>query len=134
MYVVKILNWRGFKKCSPIHREHLLRLSAFFNYETNHKNDIIKQMVSRDIIIWDKETLSCIIIDISAPQDLNIEKKIQDRGNDYMLLVAELQKLYPAYKYAIVPVIIRVFGIVGSPTNLKKTYRCWDSVELKAIK
>ena len=31
------------------------------------------------IIIWDKKTLSCTIIDVSVPLDLNIEKKNQDK-------------------------------------------------------
>ena len=65
-----------------------------------------------DIIRWDRKTLSCTIIDVSVPLDLNIEKKNQDKRNDYMLLVGELQQLYPTYKYTIVPVIIGAFGTV----------------------
>ena len=84
------------------------------------------------ITIWDKKTLSCTIIDVSVPLDLNIEKKNQDKRNDYMLLVGELQQLYPTYKYTIVLVVIGAFGTVTN--QLKKTYRCWDSVELKAIR
>ena len=38
-----------------------------------------------DIIISDKKTLSCTIIDVSVPLDLDIEKKNQDKRNDYML-------------------------------------------------
>ena len=62
--------------------------------------------------IWDKKTLSCTIIDVSVPLDLNIEKKNQDKSNDYMLLVGELQQLYSTYKYTIAPVIIGAFGTV----------------------
>ena len=50
-----------------------------------------------------------------------MEKKNQDKRNDYMLLVGELQQLYPTYKYAIVPVIIGAFGTVtnGLKENLQ---------------
>ena len=65
-----------------------------------------------DIVIWNKKTSLCSIIDISVPLDLNITSKNQEKRNDYILLVGELQQLYPAYKYMIVPVVIGAFGTV----------------------
>ena len=71
-----------------------------------------------DIVVWDKVSLTCTIIDISVPLDLNISSKIKDKQNDYMLLMGELQMLYPTFKYKIVPVVIGAFGTVT--TQLKQ--------------
>ena len=35
-----------------------------------------------DIVIWDKVSLTCTIIDISVPLDFNISSKIKDKQND----------------------------------------------------
>ena len=71
-----------------------------------------------DIVVWDKVSLTCTIIDISVPLDLNISSKIKDKQNNYMLLMGELQMLYPTFKYKIVPVVIGAFGTVT--TQLKQ--------------
>ena len=71
-----------------------------------------------DIVVSDKVSLTCTIIDISVPLDLNISRKIKDKQNDYMLLMGELQTLYPTFKYKIVSVVIGAYGTVT--TQLKQ--------------
>ena len=104
----------------------------------NTAKKIIKEpepiTISGSLEIWwdrpslygDKKTSLCTVIDLSVPLDLNTTNKNQDKRNDYVLLVGELQTLYPSFEYQIVPVAIEAFGIVT--TELKKIYKHWDSV------
>ena len=67
-----------------------------------------------DIILWDKKQKLCKIIDISAPLDVNIEKKYQEKINNYIHLVSELQRTYREYRFEIIPVIIGALGTVNN--------------------
>ena len=85
-----------------------------------------------DIVIWHKKTSLCTVIDISVPLDLNISSKNQDKRNDYILLVGELQTLYPSFKYQIVPVVIGAFGTMT--TELKENLQALGCSEPKSGK
>ena len=47
-----------------------------------------------DLVIWDRQTKECKIIDFSTPLDQNVSMKETDKVNNYMPLVSELQQLY----------------------------------------
>ena len=67
-----------------------------------------------DIILWDKKQKLCKIIDISAPLDINIEKKYQEKINNYIHLVSELERTYREYRFEIIPVIIGALGTINN--------------------
>ena len=75
-----------------------------------------------DIVLWNKKDLTCNIIDIAVPLDLNATSKSKDKMNDYMVLLSELQRIYPRYCYQIIPVVIGALGTVqySLEENLKK--------------
>ena len=68
-----------------------------------------------DIVIWDKKTSVCTIIEIGVPFDTNVAVCQAEKRNKYMPLVSELQQMYPSFKYQIIPV---AFGAV--PKKLKE--------------
>ena len=54
----------------------------------------------------------CKVIDICVPLDTNAELRHMTKNDDYIHLVDQLQRIYPAYKYCIIPVIVGTLGTV----------------------
>ena len=50
-----------------------------------------------DLIIWDRNTNECKIIDICMPLDTNLELQDTTKRNNYVELVNQLQRIYPRY-------------------------------------
>ena len=71
-----------------------------------------------DIIIWDKENKHCKIVDVSVLLNTNVKLREQMKRDYYIDLIDQLQRIYPTYKYAVIPVIIGALGIV--PKTLKE--------------
>ena len=65
-----------------------------------------------DLVIWNKETKLCSIIEFSCPLDTNISRKVNERLETYGPLVRNLQILYPDCKYEVAPIIIGTMGYV----------------------
>ena len=64
------------------------------------------------MVIWNKETKLCSIIEFSCPLDTNIGRKVNEKLETYGPLVRSLQILYPDYKYEVAPIIIGAMGYV----------------------
>ena len=54
------------------------------------------------------------MIDICVCLDVNIEKNIQTKKDNYLPLTAELKRLYDDYTFEIVPVVLGATGLVTS--------------------
>ena len=65
-----------------------------------------------DLIIWNKETKLCSIIEFSCSFDTNIGRKVNEELEIYDPLVWNFQILYPNYKYKVAPIIIGAMGFV----------------------
>ena len=65
-----------------------------------------------DIIFWDNDEKKCIIIDVCVPLDVNLSKQYQTKRDNYTPLISQLQRIYPTYRYSIVPVIVGALGTV----------------------
>ena len=59
-----------------------------------------------DLVIWNKETKLCSIIEFSCPLDTNIGRKVNEKLETYGCLVQNIQILYPDYKYEVALIII----------------------------
>ena len=70
-----------------------------------------------DLVVWNKETLECKIIDFSVPLDKNVSSKDTEKVNKYMPLISELQQLYRNYRYEIIPIVVGTLGAI--PKSLK---------------
>ena len=65
-----------------------------------------------DLVIWNKETKLCSIIEFSCPLDTNIGRKVNEKLETYGPLFRNLQILSPDYKYEVAPIIIGAMGYV----------------------
>ena len=65
-----------------------------------------------DMVIWDTQNKTCKIVDICVPLDINVELRHTTKVDNYAPLVDQLQRLYPQYKYQMIPVIIGAMGTV----------------------
>ena len=70
-----------------------------------------------DIVIQEKKSDRCQIIDVAIPHDYNIQKKATEKMNKYVDLQIECQRLWNR-KVEVIPVIIGATGVVDK--NIKK--------------
>ena len=70
-----------------------------------------------DIVIQEKRSDRCQIIDVAIPSDYNIHKKATEKMSKYVDLQIECQRLWNK-KVEVIPVIIGATGIVDK--NIKK--------------
>ena len=70
-----------------------------------------------DIVIQEKKSNRCQIIDVAIQSDYNIQKKVTEKMSKYVDLKIECQRLWNK-KVEVKPVIIGVTGIVDR--NIKK--------------
>ena len=65
-----------------------------------------------DIVLWRKDDQKCFIIDISVGLDVNIDKNITKKYDNYLLLSSELKRLYPNYEFEVIPIVIGATGLI----------------------
>ena len=65
-----------------------------------------------DLIIWNRETKICSVIEFTCLLDININKKVKEKLENYGQLVGNLQIMYPDYKFQVVPIVVRIMGSV----------------------
>ena len=75
-----------------------------------------------DVVIWNRETKVCHLVEISVPQDIDISNQQVVKRDKYIPLVSEMQQLYRNYTFQIIPVIIGCLGAIPKSVeqNLKK--------------
>ena len=64
-----------------------------------------------DIIIQEKDSERCLIIDVAIPSDYNIQKKATEKMSKYVDLQIECQRMWNK-KVKVIPIIIGATGIV----------------------
>ena len=75
-----------------------------------------------DVVIWNRETKVCHLVEISVPLDINISNRQVVKRDTYMPLVSEMQQSYRNYTFQIIPVITGCLGVIPKSLeqNLKK--------------
>ena len=75
-----------------------------------------------DIVIRNRETKVCHLVEISVPLDINISNQQVVKREKYMKLASEMQQLYRNYTFQIIPAIIGCLGAIPKSLewNLKK--------------
>ena len=61
-------------------------------------------------MIWDQETKICSII--NCPLNININKKVNEKLENYGPLVCKLQIMYPECKFQVAPIVTGTMGYV----------------------
>ena len=64
-----------------------------------------------DLIVQEKETNRCVIIDVAIPSDHNIQRKTMEKMSKYIDLQIECQRMWNK-KVEVIPVTIGATGIV----------------------
>ena len=64
-----------------------------------------------DIVIKEKKTDTCLLIDVAVPSDYNIQKKVTEKLNKYVDLQIECQRMWQK-KVEVIPVIVGATGVV----------------------
>ena len=67
-----------------------------------------------DIVLWKKDEKRCHVIDICVGLDVNIDKNITMKLDNYLPLTAELKRLYSDYTFTINPIVIGATGLISS--------------------
>ena len=77
-----------------------------------------------DIIIWNKETKICQIVEVTVPLDTNLQKAYKEKQIKYIHLITRLQQLYKNYKYTTIIITVGALGAIPKllEENLKKLY------------
>ena len=86
-----------------------------------------------DIIFWNKHNKTCQLIEISVPSDKNINKKIKEKYDNYYPLLGELQRVYPDYRYKIIPIIIGALGSIPKMMEKSLIDIGFEKIETKNI-
>ena len=66
-----------------------------------------------DLMIWNLEGKICSIIEFSCPLDININRQVNGKLENYGPLVRNLQTMYPKYKFQVIPVVIGPMGYIS---------------------
>ena len=84
-----------------------------------YSKHIIKQGTTDkpDIVIQEKKSDRCLIIDVAIPCDYNIQKKATEKMSKYVNLQIEFQRIWNK-KVEVIPAIIGATGILDK--NIKK--------------
>ena len=59
-----------------------------------------------DLMIWDQDAKICNIIEFSCPLDININRKVNEKLENYGPLVRHLQIMHPEYKFQVATIFI----------------------------
>ena len=94
-----------------------------------------------DLVVWNNDSKQCKIIDVSIPLDTNVKLREQTKRDNYIGLIDQLQRVYPTYKYSVIPVIIGALGTIPKSletslieVGIKKegirNWHCWELSKL----
>ena len=56
----------------------------------------------------------CYVIDVRVGLDVNIDKNIKEKLDNYLQLTAELKRLYGDFTFEVIPVILGATGLMSS--------------------
>ena len=75
-----------------------------------------------DMIIWNRQLKECKIVEVGTPLDVNVAHVESEKFDKYMPLMLGLQRLYPEYRFQIIPIVIGATGNITKnlTTNLAK--------------
>ena len=69
-----------------------------------------------DMVIWNHETKTCMVVEITCPLDINVVRKTSEKENIYGPLIRNLQMQHPRYRFKFIPIVVGATGYV--PKNL----------------
>ena len=86
-----------------------------------------------DIVVWEKDTKTCKIIDICVPLDENVLNQEKKKNDTYVQLAIGLARLYPDYQYKIIPIVLGATGLVTKSLVKNMKELSFDDARIKQI-
>lgn len=77
-----------------------------------------------DIVLFNKNTKKCIIIDVAIPAPVNILEKYKEKTAKYLPLAAELKQIWKAEEVQIIPIVLGATGEI--PRKLMESLKSLD--------
>ena len=102
------VKWYNHQPESVIENESV-RILWDFNIQTDHYIEHRRP----DILVFEKDSRRCFIIDIASPGDKRVVEKEQEKIEHYSDLKRELKKIWKCSHIEIVPIIVGALGIVS---------------------
>lgn len=65
-----------------------------------------------DIVIWDRKSKVCSIVEISCPADNNVTRKTKEKIDKYGPLIRNMQMIHSGYKFRMIPIIVGCLGYI----------------------
>ena len=65
-----------------------------------------------DIVVWDRKSKTCSIVDVCVPLDCNVHDQEKKKIDTYSPLIVGLLRLYPEYKFEVIPLVIGATGLI----------------------
>ena len=85
-----------------------------FTWDMKVRTDTHTRYNKPDIIVHDKKSRTCQIIDVAIPLDQNVNNKTAEKLTKYKELLQEYKRMYQIKQAEILPVIIGVLGTVNT--------------------
>ena len=79
-------------------------------WDINVRCDNVMEAKRPDLILVDKKTKSCVIIDLAVPGDCRIREKEIEKTEKYQNLKRELKRLWSLKKVEVVLVVVGALG------------------------
>ena len=79
-----------------------------FPIQTDHVLDHNKP----DIVLFEKKTRECVIIDVACPFDTRVKEKAKEKIERYQDLKREIRKLWKCKNVKVVPIVIGALGTI----------------------
>ena len=82
-------------------------------WDMNIQTDKVLEHSKQDIVILDKETRKCKIIDIACPFDIRMIDKEREKVDRYQDLKWELKRIWNCREARVIPIMIGALGTIS---------------------
>ena len=131
--VVGIIHWELCKKYGVVVKEKWYDRKVEKVIETDEikilwgmriQMDKVIENSRPDIVVLNKITRKCVLIDVACPSDTRINEKEQNKIEIYGDFRNEIKRIWKCRDVVIVPVIVGALGII----SLRNGWRNWKSM------
>ena len=95
-------------KPQPVLESEAVKLLCDFTIQTDHRIEYNKP----DIVVLDKQSRSCLVIDVACPFDTRVKNKEQEKVENYQDLKQEIGRVWNCHEVKIIPIVTGALGTV----------------------
>ena len=106
--IYKIITGLGYKDIQEVYSNDTFEV--WWDVKVSTKSSVKHN--KPDLILWKKKEKTAFIIDIVVGLDVNVEKNYSLKLDNYLPLSVELKRLYPDYRFEVIPISVGATGII----------------------